>query len=287
MMRRKRAKRAAKLAPFLEAAHAKYARSELITSDPLQVPYRYSRADDREIAAFVAAGLSFGSVPTILRACDRAMAPLGPRPAERLREMSGVERDEAAHGFNHRWIFAEDLSALYAMLGGALRDHGGLEPLFAKGMSAGDEDVRSGLASLGEGLARYLSPRQAARRGTRYFISSAHGPGAAKRLHMFLRWVVRGGDVDMGLWRSATPAQLIVPLDTHVARISGYIGLTTRKTAGLRMALEITENLRRVDPADPVRFDFALSRLGILGDCPRRRCASQCACCPLFDVCRL
>jgi len=286
-MRPKRAASTAALGPFLEAAHAKYAHDALIPTDPIQVPYRYARTADREVAAFIAAGLSFGSVPTILRAADRAMAPLGPRPAERLAEMSPSDYGSAAHGFNHRWIFADDLAALYGMLGGALRDHGGLEPLFAAGMSPDASDVRPGIAALNAGLARYLSADQSARRGTRYFLSSAQGPGAAKRLHMFTRWMVRDADVDLGLWRAAKPSQLIVPLDTHVARISRYVGLTTRKTPDLRMALEITQNLRQVDAADPIRFDFALSRLGILGDCPRKRDTARCATCPLFAVCRL
>ena len=276
-----------KLGHFLEVAYTQYARPELIASDPLQVPYRYTRRVDKEVAAFIAAWLSFGSVPTILRAADTALAPLGERPAERLLEMKREDCEQAAKGFNHRWIFAEDMAAVYQMLGGALKEAGGLEPLFAAGMTSDAEDVRPGLAALNQALGRHLSEAQAARRGTRYFLSSANGPGAAKRLHMFTRWMVRSGDVDMGLWSSAKAHQLIVPLDTHVGRIARYIGLTSLKSPGLAMALDITRSLRRVDVEDPVRFDFVLSRLGILGACPRKRRATHCKTCALFSVCRL
>jgi uncharacterized protein (TIGR02757 family) len=276
-----------KLDHFLEVAYGQYARAELIASDPLQVPYRYTRSVDKEVAAFIAAGMSFGSVPTILRAADTALAPLGEQPADRLMEMTARDCAHAAAGFNHRWIFAEDLAALYQMLGGALREAGALEPLFADGMTDAAEDVRPGLAALNLALGRHLSPAQSERRGTRYFLSSAHGPGAAKRLHMFTRWMVRTGDVDMGLWGAAKPHQLIVPLDTHVGRIARYIGLTSLKSPGLAMALDITRSLRQVDAEDPVRFDFVLSRLGILGACPRKRSAVHCQSCALFAVCRL
>ena len=198
--------------------------------------------------------------------------------------MNPRERRAAAAGFNHRWIFADDLEALYQALGSALRDHGGLEPLFRRGMTAGSEDVRPGLQSLVSGLEAYLDPTQRARRGTRYFLSSPSGPGAAKRLHMFMRWMVRDVDVDLGLWRSARPSQLIIPLDTHVGQVARILRLTKRKSPGLGMALEITQNLRRIDPNDPVRFDFALSRLGILGKCPHGRVIYRCPECAPFPV---
>ena len=154
-------------------------------------------------------------------------------------------------------------------------------------MSPDLPDVRPGAAALVEGL-RDLAPRglRLQRRGTQSFLPRVNGPGASKRLHMFLRWMIRSGEVDLGLWQSATPAQLIVPLDTHIARLGQLLGLTTRRTPGAAMAQEITASLRRLHPADPVRYDFALSRLGILGLCPSRRDPERCAGCDLFPACR-
>ena len=273
-----------RLGPYLEEAYRAYARPELIESDPLQLPYRYESVADREVVAFIAAGLSFGSVASILRSAEVALSQLGPSPAQRLQEMSAKERRACTRGFNHRWIFADDLEALFQMLGAALRERGGLEPLFAEGMEEGALDVRPGLSSLVGALEGYLTKSQRGRRGTRYFLSSPTGPGAAKRLHMFTRWMVRSGDVDLGLWSSAKPSQLIIPLDTHVGQVARILKLTKRKSPGLGMALEITENLRRIDPEDPVRFDFAISRLGILGKCPHRRVIYRCKECAPFPL---
>ena len=277
----------ARLAPFLEAAYARYTVPEHLAADPLSAVMPFTSSADREVAAFVAAGLAFGNVRSILRAVASALTPLGPRPAATLAALSPADAGELARGFNHRWVFEADLANLYRMLGGALRDAGGLEPLFAQGMSREAPDVRPGVTALTEALAAYLPADEQSRRGTRYFLSSTRGGGAAKRLMMFTRWMVRGRDLDLGLWHSARPGQLLIPLDTHVARISRYIGLTTRRGAGMPTVIEITERLREIDPVDPVRFDFALSHLGILRDCPARRDPACCARCPLLGVCRL
>jgi uncharacterized protein (TIGR02757 family) len=120
-----------------------------------------------------------------------------------------------------------------------------------------------------------------------FFPDPARG-GACKRLNLYLRWMVRPDDgVDLGLFGSVRPGQLVVPLDTHVSRISRYLGLTGRRTVDWKMAVEVTESLRRWDRDDPVRFDFALSRLGILDACPRRIDPERCAACSLVSVCRL
>ncbi|MCB9786960.1 MAG: TIGR02757 family protein [Deltaproteobacteria bacterium] len=273
------------LAEALEAVYAAYSRDAWVGSDPLDRVVRYPDAADREVVAFIAAGLSFGGVGIIQGSIERALAPLGEHPAQTLRQLTGTEARRLAQGFNHRWVFAEDLANVYLMLGRALVDAGGLEPLFAAGMRADAEDVRPGAASLVAALGARLDPGARERRGTRAFLSDPAGSSASKRLHMYLRWMIRHRDVDLGLWRSARPAQLLMPLDTHIARIAGYLGLTRRRTAGLGMVLDITHALRRVDPIDPIRFDFALCRLGILDHCPVRLDDAACARCALLPVC--
>jgi uncharacterized protein (TIGR02757 family) len=112
------------------------------------------------------------------------------------------------------------------------------------------------------------------------------GSGAHKRLNLFLRWMVRGPDgIDFGIWKCLSPAQLVVPLDTHLHRVALRVGLTARKSAGWRTAEEITASLRRIDPADPVRFDFALCHLGMSGKCPPKPVAGACARCLLRPAC--
>ena len=122
----------------------------------------------------------------------------------------------------------------------------------------------------------------------RYFFSSPAGGSACKRLNLYLRWMVRHDPgLDLGLWTEVPPSRLVIPLDTHVARIARYVGLSSRNTADWKMALEVTRALREFDPGDPVKYDFAICRLGILDYCPRKRDALKCAACLLKPVCTL
>jgi uncharacterized protein (TIGR02757 family) len=117
-------------------------------------------------------------------------------------------------------------------------------------------------------------------------LTSPDDGSACKRLNLFLRWMVRPDDgVDLGPWTALTPADLVVPLDVHVLRISRFLGLTRRSDASWRTACEVTDGLARLDPADPVRFDFALSHLGISGACRGARHPDACPLCPLDPVC--
>jgi uncharacterized protein (TIGR02757 family) len=107
-------------------------------------------------------------------------------------------------------------------------------------------------------------------------------------MNLYLRWMVRPEDgIDCGVWTKVVPRQLVIPLDTHIARISGYIGLTDMQTPGWRMAVDITRSLRKLHSDDPLRYDFALCHLGIAGDCPRKRNLLKCARCPIVAICRL
>jgi uncharacterized protein (TIGR02757 family) len=135
-------------------------------------------------------------------------------------------------------------------------------------------------------LVRRLRSELPATYGTRFSLPDPLEGAACKRWRMFLRWMVRAAWPDLGLWSRYPADRLIIPLDTHVARVSRFIGLSHRATPDGKMAREITQALCRLDPADPLRYDFALSHLGILGDCPGVRKRSTCAGCPLYTVCR-
>ena len=125
-------------------------------------------------------------------------------------------------------------------------------------------------------------------RSLRFLLPRPADGSACKRPLLFLRWVVRRDDgVDLGLWRHPDPAQLVVPLDTHVLRIAYWVGLTDRHDASWRTAVDVTESLRVIDPRDPVRFDFALAHLGISKACRKEPVRRLCAQCPLRSYCRV
>jgi uncharacterized protein (TIGR02757 family) len=158
-----------------------------------------------------------------------------------------------------------------------------VEAFFLEGHRPGD--LRSSLSSFSR-RARALG--QSGSRGFAYLLPDPGTGSATKRLCLFLRWMVRPADgLDLGLWSGVEPRELVIPLDTHVLRISRYIGLTGRRTATWSTAVEITEALARLCPADPVRYDFAIAQLGISGGCLHRRVPDRCGACPLDPVCRL
>jgi uncharacterized protein (TIGR02757 family) len=222
-------------------------------------------ARDRETAALLGALLAFGNAKAIRRSLAVALEAV-----EAGRTLAGR--------FRHRWIEGRDIDRLLSRTAEARARHGSLEDLFL----AGDE------GDLGPALDRFATALRGPRpsKGLRFLLPRPSDGSACKRPLLFLRWVVRRGDADLGLWRRVDPARLVVPLDTHVHRIAYWLGLTGRRTPSWKTALEVTASLREADPLDPARFDFALAHLGILGDCPRRPLPSKCAPCPLRPWCR-
>lgn len=267
---------------------------EDLSPDPLEVVRRYAARDDVEVVGFLGAALAFGSARGAVRSLGDLLARLGGPPAAAVRAWDFEDGARRLAGWRHRWLGPRDASAALTVLSRVLRSHGSVEAFFAAGdASAGADarraDVRGALASFVE-RALALAPPGAPPRLAYWFSGPGRAPGAggsSKRLCLFLRWMCRKDQLDPGPWTSVDPSRLVVPLDTHVARIARYTGLLRRATSDWKAAEEVTAALRRFDAADPVRYDYALCRLGILGTCPRRRQARRCGECPLFEVCLL
>jgi uncharacterized protein (TIGR02757 family) len=253
-----------------------------IHPDPLEIVRRHRGRDDLEVAGIAAAGLAFGGVGTILRSVGTALGPLGPRPAAGLAAARPRDLRRALRGFRHRWVVGDDVAALFVAARRLREEHGSLEGAFLAG-DPGGETVESGLAAFAAAFRR--ADPGFAPRGAAAFVPSPAGGSACKRPLLFLRWMVRRDGVDTGAWRGVDPARLVLPLDTHVARIARALGILRRRSDDWRAALEATAALRRLDPADPVRYDFAICRMGILDLCPRKRDPVNCRACGLVDVC--
>jgi uncharacterized protein (TIGR02757 family) len=286
--------RGALLRPLLDALDAGLDRAARIAADPVELPRRYADAADQEIAALFAASLAYGRADVFKPVLSRVLAAMGPAPARFVREFARAPDPRAFAGAIYRFNRPEDLAALAAAAGEMALRHGSLGARF--GALFGEE--RAGPGALRPALARFSAELRAApaaaallrRRGLRglmHLLPDAAGPGASKRWNLYLRWMVRGPDaVDLGAWSGLVPrAALVVPLDTHVHRVARCLGLTRRRDASWRTAEEITAALRRIDPEDPVRYDFALCHLGMSGACPARRDPSRCAACPLAPAC--
>ena len=184
-------------------------------------------------------------------------------------------------GFAHRFHKTPDLVLFLTVLAEALQRHGTLGALFRECHDPKDADI-------GPSLTRFVTQLRNGRdeASLRYLLTSPADGSACKRMNLYLRWMVRRTSPDVGLWTFVSPAQLVMPVDTHIHRIATFLGLNDRKSADWRAAREITDALARFDAADPVRYDFALCRLGILDLCSRTRKKESCDVCQLRDVCR-
>lgn len=261
------------LKQLLDDLHRRYGRAELLATSALSIPHRYSRPEDREIAGFVAASLAYGNVSQIQRSADAALETMGSSPSRFIRLFDPVRDAHRFRDFVHRFNSGVDLAVLCHFLHQAIETRGSLQAFFLEGYDPAHEDIGPALISFIErALSLDVSPfypsgELPAKAGVRFFFPSPAEGSACKRLNLFLRWMVRRGDeIDFGIWTAVSPAKLILPLDTHVARIVRQLGLTKRKQANWRMATEVTRRLRAFDPEDPVKYDFALCRVGVLGE---------------------
>ena len=257
--------------------------------DPIQLVRRFQRPDDREVVGFLASGLAFGRVASVLQSIERVLAVLGPSPARFVRRFDPARHAAPLSGIVHRWTRGPDLVALVWVLGQMLRGSGSVEQFFLDGDDPSAADVAPGLESFSRrALAFDLAPasgRVPPRPGVCYFFPRPSLGSGCKRLNLYLRWMIRADRVDLGLWRGVSPSRLIVPLDVHVVRLGQCLGLTRYRSPGWKMAAEITRSLRQFDPADPVRYDFALCHVGMRDECGFRR-PQRDSRCPLRGYCR-
>jgi UDP-N-acetylmuramoylalanine--D-glutamate ligase len=256
--------KSADLRETLDALAAQFSGVEYIEKDPLGEVLKFAEPGDREVAAFIAAGFAFGNIGSILKHLRRVFAKTGPRIAEFVRGHAFRADGSPFDGLKYRWITPEATSALFHVLGEMLRTSGSIESFFSH---AEGPEMRERLLSFCE---RAVSLKPAGisgtgLRGLKYFFSVSGAGGAAKRLNLFLRWVVRKDAPDLGLWSCIAPSELVIPLDVHVARAALDLGLASRRTRDWKMACQVTETLRRIDPDDPLRYDFALHKLGVSG----------------------
>jgi len=256
------------LGALLEGLHARHHHLENLNPDPLVFPRQYAEVADGELAGLVAAGLAYGQVDQIMLTLGQVFGTLGPSPAGFLRATPPRQFLERFAGFSYRFHKAGDLALLLHLVGQVLDRYGSLLKCFLDGDRGGAIGPALGAFAdrLLSGDARPIlaSPHVPPGHPVRHFLPSPARGGAAKRLCLYLRWMVRKDDLDPGFWHGVVdPARLVVPLDTHVARVGRELGLSTRRTADWKTACEITDALRRHDPRDPVRYDFSLFRYGM------------------------
>ncbi len=247
---------------ILNDNYKKYHRPEYIDPDPLLFPRRYTDNLDIEAAAFIAASFALGRVGNIISFLERIFDVLG-NPYKGLVERSPEEIRSLFSGFKYRFYSSADISQFMLGLRRIYIDYGSIEACFMEGYSSAANDDLS-VPPVIAGLIRIAN--NVNREGCgRNVVSNPECGSACKRLFLFLRWVVRRDEIDPGFWKFS-PSELLIPVDTHVMKVSRYLGLSSRRTADIKTAREITENLKLFDKEDPVKYDFSMSRIGIHPD---------------------
>lgn len=252
-----------------------------ISPDPLELVLRYSDPRDQEIAGIIAAAFAYGRADIVVRNAGWILDRMEPGPFEYLRTFDEAEAKRRFGGFAHRFHKTAELVELLTCIAGTVQTYGSLGGLFRECYDDAELDI-------GPTLTRFID---AIRRGgetpaLHYLLTSPRDKSACKRMNLYLRWMVRRTPPDLGIWDFVDPAKLVVPLDTHIHRITTFLGLNQRKSADWKSARAITDRLARFDADDPVRYDFAICRLGILDRCSRKRRKENCDVCLLRDVCR-
>lgn len=244
----------------LDALYSRYNRRRYVDPDPLTFLYDYPDPADREIVALIAASLAYGQVKTILKSVSTALDCIGPFPARFLRTASPAALRKSLSGFVHRFATGDHLAGVLTAVREILLRHGSLHRCFLAGFQPSDPTILPALTRFAHRLV------DAAPTDPGHLVPRPDRGSACKRLNLMLRWLVRRDAVDPGGWAGVPASKLIVPLDVHMHRMARELGLTHRKAANMKTALEITAGFSRICPEDPVRYDFTLTRPGIRGD---------------------
>lgn len=267
--------------------------------DPVGFVHRYRASDDREMVALVAASCALGNVKAIRAKLTELLDRVGPRPAKAADDPDALTR--RLDGFKHRLFRGEDLARLFIGARRVQRAAGSLGAFFVKQLERLDLEgtiaepearVREALACMCDqirvegGLPKVGERDVSGRRGPSHLLSDPRAGSAAKRLLLFLRWMVRSPDgIDLGMWPVAA-GRLLIPVDVHIHKLSRNLGLTRRSDLSWKTSVEITRALARLDPTDPTRYDFSLCHMGMLQRCPSRRDPLRCEGCGVRPVCR-
>ena len=244
----------------LERLYFLYNSRAWVHPDPLEFLYKYTDFNDREVAGLIASSLAYGRVAQIIKSVSCVLEKMGPSPHGFLLSATPSSLRRIFSNFKHRFTTGEDLALMLIGAKSVIARFGSLYNCFLSGFNNDDETVLRGLSFLVNELKLVLNGKNNS------LLPSPEMGSACKRWNLFLRWMVREDRVDPGGWDEVSPSKLVIPLDTHMYRICRLLKLTRRNNMDMRTALEITCAFRSIEPKDPVRYDFVLTRLGIRTD---------------------
>ncbi|MCC6866397.1 MAG: TIGR02757 family protein [Ignavibacteria bacterium] len=241
--------------------HYRFYKNKFSSKDPVWNLYEFQTGKDIELAGLITAAYSYGSVDQINFFIDRLFNKTGRNLYEFTINFSKHKDKKYFKSLYYRFNSYIDIAEMFSTLNIALKESGSLKNFFISGYAEDDKNILPALGSFTERLNKNI--HKAKNSYYHYLFSNPQNKSTCKRMNLFLRWMVRKDEIDTGLWSEIGTSKLIMPVDTHIARISKKLGLINRRTVDLNFALELTDNLKKFDHNDPVKYDFALCHIGI------------------------
>ncbi len=238
-----------------ESLYYKLNKRKFAYPDPITIVYKYDNPSDQETAALIASSLSYGRVAQIIKSSNYVLKQLDP-PYSAIKNCTEKSLRCSFKGFKHRFTTEDDL--IYTILGikDILNRYGSIHNLFVLNYKREDKNYLHSQIETIKTLNQFFS-------GNNSLLPNPEKGSACKRINMFLRWMIRHDEIDLGIWNDLPAAKLIVPLDIHMYNICKSLKITGSKSANLKTAVEITNYFAKISPDDPVKYDFSLTRIGI------------------------
>lgn len=241
--------------------------SDFIQDDPIKFPHMFKTQNDIELAGLLSSSLAYGKREKILESVNKILEIMQFKPLDFVTNFDYYKDSKLFEGFVHRYTAGNDIALFLHAVGNSIKEFGSLKNIFINGYNENDQNVKNSLMNFVSTLMEF-APRSAELKGLKFLLPSPERGSACKRLNMYLRWMVRSGPVDLHLWNEINTSQLLIPLDTHVAKLSRKLQFTERKSNDWKTAEEITEKLKYFDPNDPTKYDFAIFGMGVNKNIP-------------------
>ena len=237
-----------------------------ISPDPLQFLHLFTKKEDIEVMGFIASIFAYGNVKQIINTLDKILIISGSKPYDFVMDFDKARNKIKLKGLKHRFYTDDDIQNLFSSLNNIYKQKDSLKNLFIENFDAKEQNIKNGLSSFSKNFINEIKKRTKVKKvspGVRFMFPLPELRSACKRMNLFLRWMVRKDELDFGLWSEIHPDKLVIPVDTHIARICTTLKLTTYKNVSWKMAEQIKENLKKFDPVDPVKYDFAICHIGM------------------------
>lgn len=243
--------------------HYRYFDKSKISPDPLEFPHRFSNRNDIEASAFISSVFAYGNIVQIMKTLEKIHHIMKNKPHEFILKFK-YDRDK--HLFDelkHRFYTPDDIARLFCALNKVYTNYGSIKYLFLLYYFDKEENLKNAISFFSNNFLSICGSGKGVTHGLKFMIPDPYKGSACKRMNLFLRWMIRKDELDFGLWTEISPSKLVIPVDTHIAKICRELKLSRSKNVSWRMAEEITGNLREFDPEDPVKYDFAICHIGM------------------------